>query len=58
LKTRLFEFAGEGELLLPVVDMANHYNGCPHSGLWNSAAAAAAAATLLLPVLLTTVYSC
>lgn len=31
LKTRSFDCAGLGELLLPVVDLANHRNGCPHS---------------------------
>eukprot|EP00775_Hariotina_reticulata_P001017 gene1017-1350_t len=31
VNSRMFDMDEEGEMLLPVVDMANHYNDCPHS---------------------------
>lgn len=30
-KTRAFDCGDLGQLLVPVIDLANHYNNCPHS---------------------------
>lgn len=31
LKTRAFDCGDLGQLLVPIIDLANHYNDCPHS---------------------------
>jgi hypothetical protein len=43
ITSRMFDLDENGDVLVPLVDLANHYNDCPHSGAQCNHAAATAA---------------